>query len=292
MYLATVTCNRDFQQMLLQAESIQRFLNPCKHVIIINESYPDLDFWNRWLQPYYKNHELVIIPSIQYSYPSNSFGNRDRYGEIDAVSSGWRSQQLQKMLLAYQYEDDYLLLDSKNFFIKPTDINEWENYIGSDSFLKYGADHNFCGTYQKYSELFEKDIDYYAGPYTPFKIKRELLVSNCKIGELGYKLFYPEHHNSTPASEGIFYSFIAEDEINQRIDIPFVKSITVWAGDKTDLYKKLFEMWMDPEIKVAGIHREILSTMNHQDIKIVDFWLNSKLGFTNKIYPMPRDSHV
>jgi hypothetical protein len=26
MYLATVTCNRDFQQMLLQAESIQRFL--------------------------------------------------------------------------------------------------------------------------------------------------------------------------------------------------------------------------------------------------------------------------
>jgi len=117
------------------------------------------------------------------------------------------------------------------------------------------------------------------------------LVSKCKISELGYKLFYTEHH-IIPASEGIFYSFLAEDEINQRVGIPFVKSLTVWGADKADLYKKLFEMLMDPEIKVAGLHREILSTMNLQDTKIIDFWLNSKLGFTNKIYPMPRDSHV
>jgi hypothetical protein len=291
MYLATVTCNRDFQQMLLQAESIQRFLNPCKHVIIINESHPDLDFWNRWLQPYYNNHELVIIPSIQYSYPSNSLGARDRYGEIDSVSSGWRSQQLQKMLLAYEYEDDYLLLDSKNFFINPTDIHEWDNSIGSSSYMGFGAIHHFVGTYTKYSELFEKKIEYYTAPGTPFKIKREPLVSKCKVGELGYKLFYPEHHNVS-ASEGIFYSFFVEDEINQRIDIPFEKSLTIWGSDKADLYKKLLEMSMNPEIKVAGIHREILSTMSHQDIKTIELWLNSKLGFVNKIFPMPRDSHV
>jgi hypothetical protein len=291
MYLATVTCNRDFQQMLLQAESIQRFLSPCKHVIIINESVPDIDFWYRWLQPYYTNHELIIRPRIDYAYPSGSIGTRTNYGEIDAVSNGWRSQQLQKMLLAYEYEDDYLLLDSKNFFIKPTELSEWDVSVGSGSFLKFGTDVHFCGTFKKYSELFEKDIEYYTGPYTPFKVKREPLVSKCKISELGYKLFYTEHH-IIPASEGIFYSFLAEDEINQRVGIPFVKSLTVWGADKADLYKKLFEMLMDPEIKVAGLHREILSTMNLQDTKIIDFWLNSKLGFTNKIYPMPRDSHV
>jgi hypothetical protein len=208
MYLATVTCNRDFQQMLLQAESIQRFLNPCKHVIIINESVPDIDFWYRWLKPYYTNHELVIIPRIDYAYPSGSIGTRTNYGEIDAVSSGWRSQQLQKMLLAYKYEDDYLLLDSKNFFIKPTELSEWDNSIGSGSYLGFGALHHFVGTYKKYSELFEKDIEYYTGPFTPFKIKREPLVSKCKISELGYKLFYPEHY-SVPASEGIFLFFLS-----------------------------------------------------------------------------------
>jgi len=291
MYLATVTCNRDFQQMLLQAESIQRFLNPCKHIIIVNESHPDLDFWNRWLQPYYTNHELVIMPRIDYAYPSGSIGRRTNYGEIDAVSNGWRSQQLQKMLLAYKFEDDYLLLDSKNFFIKPTDINEWDNSIGSGNYMGFGALHHFVGTYAKYSELFEKDIDYYTAPSTPFKIKRESLVSKCKVGELGYKLFYPEHWD-VPASEGIFYSFFIEDEINQLVDIPFVKSSTIWGNNKSNIAKKLFEMLAEPDIKVAGLHREILSTMTKQDVKIIDFWLNSTLGFVNKIYPMPRDSHI
>lgn len=277
--------------MLLQAESIQKFLNPCKHVIIINESYPDLEFWNRWLKPYYTNHELVIRPRIQYPYPSSVLGVRDRYGAIDTTSSGWRTQQLQKMLLAYEYEDDYLLLDSKNFFIRQTDIMEWDESIGSGSYMGFGAIHHFVGTYEKYSELFEKDIEYYTGPYTPFKIKRESLASKCKISELGYKLFYPEHYN-VPASEGIFYSFLIEDEINQLVGIPFVKSLTIWGDDKSNFVKTLFKMLADPNIKVAGLHREILSTMTKQDLKIVDFWLNSKLGFVNKIYPMPRDSHI
>jgi hypothetical protein len=293
MYLATVTCNRDFQQMLLQAESIQRFLNPCKHVIIINESVPDIDFWYRWLQPYYTNHELIIRPRIDYPYPSSSIGKRDLYGEIDAVSNGWRSQQLQKMLLAYEYEDDYLLLDSKNFFIKPTELSEWDNSIGSGTYMGFGAIHHFVGTYTKYSELFEKNIEYYTRPSTPFKVKREPIVSQCKISELGYKLFYPEHY-SVPASEGIFYSFLVEDEINQLVDIPFVKSLTVWGSDYSDLNKKLFQMSMDSEYKVAAIHREVLSKMTASESEIIDFWLNSKtnMGFTNKIYPIPRDSHV
>ena len=295
MYLATVTCNRDFQQMLLQAESVQRFLYPCKHVIIINEAVPDIDFWYRWLKPYYFQHELIIRPRIPYTYPTSSIGTRDQYGEIDAVSNGWRTQQLQKMLLAYEYEDDYLLLDSKNFFIKPTELSEWDNTIGSGSFLRFGADGTFVATYKKYQELFSKDIGYYIGPFTPFKVKREPLISNCRISELGYKLFYPEHFN-IPASEGIFYSFLVEDEINNLVGIPFVKSLTVWGADKAELHKKLFEGLMDPRIKIAALHREILSTMDQRDTKIIDYWLNSTeklgLGFTNKIYPMPRDSHI
>jgi hypothetical protein len=295
MYLATVTCNRDFQQMLLQAESIQRFLNPCKHVIIINESNPDLDFWNRWLKPYYSQHELVIIPRIEYAYPSSCIGTRDVYGEVDQMSNGWRTQQLQKMLLAYKFEDDYLLLDSKNFFIKPTDLAEWDNCIGSGSFLGFGSMHNFVGTYKKYAELFEYELEYYIGPHTPFKVKREPLVSKCKLGELGYQLFYPEHSRKS-ASEGIFYSFLVRDEITQQVGTRFIKSLTIWGDEKPDLARKLFETLMDHNIKVVGLHREILSKMTEQDVKIVDFWLNSTgkmgLGFTNKIYPMPRDSHV
>jgi len=295
MYLATVTCNRDFQQMLLQAESIERFLNPCKHIIIVNESHPDLEFWNRWLSPYYKNHELVIRGRIEYSYPATSIGTRDHYGEVDSVSNGWRTQQLQKMLLAYEYDDDYLLLDSKNFFIKPTDLHEWENTIGSGTYSRFGQLSAFVGTYKNYVNLFGKEIEYCIGPYTPFKVKREPLVNKCKIGELGYNLFYPEYRGA-PASEGIFYSFFVEDEIAKFLDIPFIKSKTVWLSENLNLATELFSMTTDPTIKVAAIHREILSKIDSKDLKIIELWLNNKssvcLGFTNKIHPMPRDSHV
>lgn len=295
MYLATVTCNRDFQQMLLQAESIQRFLNPCKHVIIINESNPDIDFWRRWLEPYYTKHELIIRPRIEYAYPCSSMGTRDRYGEVDATSNGWRTQQIQKMLLAYEYDDDYLLLDSKNFFIKPADLSEWDIAIGSGTYCGFGAIHSFVGTYKKYTELFGRDIDYYTGPFTPFKVKREPLISKCTKAELGYKLFYPENFG-VPASEGIFYSFLVEDEINMYAGTPFIKSKTVWIDEHITLPKTLFDTTNNPEIKVMALHREILSKINSTELKLIELWLNGKshvgLGFANKIYPMPRDSHV
>lgn len=303
MYLATVTCNRDFQQMLLQAESIQRFLNPCKHVIIINESHPDLDFWYRWLEPYYTNHELIIRPKIEYAYPSSCIGTRDTFGEIDNYSNGWRTQQLQKMLLAYEYEDDYLLLDSKNFFIKPADISEWSDTIGSGSFCGFGALHNFVGTYKKYAELFKYDIDYYAGPFTPFKVNRELLVTKCPLSQLGYNLFYPEYYR-TPASEGIFYSFLASEEINKRIGIPFIKGKIVWLDeisdgtsiDKSKIFKIIMDINNDSKMKTVAFHREILSKMDDASMKILNLWLNSEqswsLKFKNKLYPMPRDSHI
>lgn len=289
--------------MLLQAESIQRFLNPCKHIIIINESNPDLEFWYRWLKPYYTNHELLIRGRIEYSYPYTSIGTRDNYGEIDYFSNGWRTQQLQKMLLAYEYEDDYLLLDSKNFFIKPTDISEWDQIIGSGSYCGFGALHNFVGTYKKYVEMFGYQIDYYSGPFTPFKVKREPLVNKCTLHELGYKLFYPEH-SRTPASEGIFYSFFVSDEINKIVGNPFRKGKIIWLTDigdgvnidKNKLTKLLLDVNKDPEMKTMAIHREILSKLDDIDIKLLDLWVNSDLSwslkFKNKIHPIPRDSHI
>ena len=304
MYLATVTCNRDFQQMLLQAESIQRFLSPCKHVIIVNESNPDLDFWYRWLQPYYTNHELVIRPRIEYAYPHSILGVRDRYGEIDSTSNGWRTQQLQKMLLAYEYEDDYLLLDSKNFFIKPTDLSEWNDIIGSGIYCGFGAVHHFVGSYKKYAELFKRDVDYYSLPSTPFKIKKEPLITNCTFEELGYKLFYPEHSLNGPASEGIFYSFYANDEISKLVGSPIKKGKIILIDDVSDgekvdknkLAKLIMDINKDPNMKTVAIHREVLSKVDDKDMKLLEFWLNSEnslsLKFKNKIYPMPRDSHI
>ena len=59
-HLVTVTCNKERHMMVLQAESIQKFLAPCKHWVIVNEFNVNVDAWKELLTPYYTNHELEI----------------------------------------------------------------------------------------------------------------------------------------------------------------------------------------------------------------------------------------
>jgi hypothetical protein len=54
---------------------------------------------------------------------------------------------------------------------------------------------------------------------------------------------------------------------------------------------------LSDKIKIAAIHRELLSQLDEKELEIINFWLASDnpkfgLGLKNKIYPMPRDSHV
>lgn len=300
MYLATVTCNRDFQQMLLQAESIEKFVEPCTHIIIINEDKPDLDFWYRWLKPYYKNHKLEIIPRITYHYPTSFLGTGiSQSPSGDASSNGWRTQQLQKLLLAYEFEDDYLLLDSKNFFTKKTNINEWNNIIGSGVFLKIGDGNSFDNSCKIYSDLLEKPVDQWLRPQTPFKVARDSLIKKCSRSELAYLLFYPEF-NGSPATEGIFYSHFVKDEIDEFLKTynpDDKKYLTIWIHNRPEIARLLFDISLSDKIKIAAVHRELLAKLDEKELEIINFWLASDnpkfgLGLKNKIYPIPRDSHV
>ena len=52
---------------------------------------------------------------------------------------------------------------------------------------------------------------------------------------------------------------------------------------------------MDPNIKITGIHRDVLSTVDESEFKILVDFVNSSdngLGFINKIYQSPRSSYV
>jgi hypothetical protein len=315
MYLATVTCNKDFQQMLLQAESIQRFLNPCKHIIIINEEIPDINFWYRWLSPYYTNHELVIIPRIDisdiyshylthYLTQTNWVDIGSKYfqhaGNVHEEYKGWILQQIQKLLLAYKYQDDYLLLDSKNFFIKNTDINEWENVVGSNKFSTYESDKFYGKTYKRYEELFSKKIKHYLSPCTPFKIKKKSLVSKCSIFDLWSKFSYPGTGSPRAVpSEFIFYSFFVETEeyspTYPQISTDIPECSIIWKNSLSHLQDILNLIKIDPNIKITGIHRDVLSTVNESEFKILVEFVNSPdngLGFINTIYQSPRSSYV
>lgn len=288
MFLATITCNRDFNQMLLQAESIQKFLEPCKHVIILNEDNPDFDFWYRWLKPYYTKHSLEILPRINYDYPVAALGYT-RLGNFDHVAHGWRMQQLQKLLLAYQYNEDYLLLDSKNFFIRNASLENYSNLIGPGNYSEAITTKPFNETVENYTRLFGYSPKYYFKPQTPFKIESRYLTEKCELSKLGYMLFYPHFYHS-PASEFIFYSYLVDEHAWEKATETL--DCTLWLNYKEDLEHYLKKVLHTPVFLTSGVHRLFLSKIDEKELNMINAWIKVRLGLKNKIHPLPRDSNM
>ena len=276
----------------MQAESIQKFLEPCKHVIIVNQDNPDIDFYHRWLDPYYTKHELVIIPKIKYNYPVKGLQQN-----LNLIGTGieWRIQQLQKLLLAYEYEEDYLLLDSKNFFIKSTNLDSWENIFGCGKLTSQLKSVNsksiFSLTGEIYSDLLNVSTKQLLAPATPFKINKELLTSRCKKQELGYFLYAPEF-NGRVTSEFIFYSVLLDDKIQEHRNWLTHMDGTLWESDLEDLSNKLYQLQNNENITVSGFHRNLLGRVDVNQLTMINSWLKFALGLNNSISAIPMDPEM
>jgi hypothetical protein len=291
MYLATVTCNRDIPQLILQAESIQKFLAPCKHVIIINEENPDLDFYKRWLSPYYTRHELEILPRIEYFYPVTGFRKSIAYF---GTGVEWRIQQLQKLLLAYTFDDDYILLDSKNFFIKDISLEYYEdpNFYGS-GVRNDNKNKHYIETTETYRKLLNANNTITTTPSTPFKIHHKLLTSRCKLEELGYKLFSPEFTKSGVTSEFLFYSTLISDVLSKVKDWRFTPPRVFWK-DPVDIdnVTQLLNTIQYDHTFITGFHRDFLASIGPKELKTINSWLKFSIGLDSSINPIPRDKEM
>lgn len=290
MYLATVTCNRDFQQLLLQAESIQKFLKPCKHVIIINEPNPDIEFYHRWLDRYYTNHELVLLPRLPYNYPL------DEHGRNQGSGNGWRIQQLQKLLLAYEYDEDYVLIDTKNFFIKAASLDYYENpnFYGSGFTSGYedGQFSKFHGNYKIYCKLLGmSELPKYGTTNgTPYKIHRNLLTNRISKESLGYYLFAPEYNKST-TSEFTLYSLVISEYVDKfRFDDAESAPCVFWPWDPhVDHIDNYLHKANVSKTFIMGFHRDFLNLTGPDHIAKINSWLQLVIGLRNKVIPYTRD---
>jgi hypothetical protein len=135
MNLVTVTYFADLRNMLVQAESINRFALGVTHWVVICSTSNNMARWRRLLEPYYQGSnrlKLIRAPS-----------------ELMTAKSGYMNQQLLKLWIAGSIQDDYLILDSKNFFIQPTDSSVYENYIATNGWGYDISDETFPGTIYK-----------------------------------------------------------------------------------------------------------------------------------------------
>ena len=176
MDLVTVTCWRDHREMILQAESIQKFLKPCTHWVIINDLPHILDdtkeFWYKSLPEFYSYHNLkILVPEW----------DTDEY-------CTWERQQMLKYWVYQFIKDDYLILDSKNFFIKDCSLEDWKNHLGCGLLQDYETEGKWMETSQFYAKPFNSEI--ITNGYsvqTPFVFKKQVLEKIKNVDKFSKK---------------------------------------------------------------------------------------------------------
>jgi hypothetical protein len=101
--LVTITCEDDFELFLYQLKSIEKYVEPCTVNVVINE--PDIELFKNKVPASQKHTIKVWSQKEILERPAPHF-------------NGWVTQQLLKLLIPI--EDDYICLDAKDIFLRPT----------------------------------------------------------------------------------------------------------------------------------------------------------------------------
>lgn len=266
MNIVTVTCERDLNQLLIQTESISKFVDSCCHWIVVNEPNFDYSKWYNLLSPYYTSHTLKII----------SFDHKEWISSEDEYP-GYLLQQLYKFLVFDVIQDSYLILDSKNFFIKDIDIN----YYKKKQNLGYVENYPIK-LYQEMLEDYSKilsvePIQKQLSMITPFLFEEGILKTLSK--DILHKIFISRKKQFT--SEFYLYSlmcqknnrtFTEDEKINNHF------GFWGWSEPFSD-----WKQYNNQQIKSISMHR-IWLYENLKEFSQINEWLRT-LGFKNELDP-------
>lgn len=256
--LVTITYSDDLDLMKLQAESIGKYLEPCNHWIVINQFRPDINFWYDQLGHYYRGHNLQIIKK-----------------QTKIAHAGSFMQQLEKLAVAQLIKRDYLILDSKNFFIKPCNLSVWDDMVGNGDFTDDLSMWN-TAINQYASKLKRSKITRMPDPNTPYKIKVEPLLEYLDKGSLYEDLFVP----GDLSSEFTFYAYLAKEYFKDGITPPSVK-----IGDDESFerfkqhYLENIEYGME-KYYTMSVFAPYLKTISDENLKVINDFLIER-EFTN-----------
>jgi hypothetical protein len=272
--IVTVTCDRDRDLFFLQAQSIDLYIEEsCIHWVIVESSEWSVERWQQELAPYYTKHTLHVI-SMQIDK------------QVNYKISGRYRQQIFKFKIAPMIQgDSYLILDSKNFFIRPTKLDHWPIAEGNGCLTD---EHHQNDMWLPWINDIKK-VTGFPSPYnywitqTPFvcktsTVKKILNIMDFEGMFLDRKV--PGKKNIGSPSEFILYGFLADDEpvhVKPRLR----PHKTFWAHDGVPTPEQLQEFYDRDAIKVLGFHRNVMKTNEPALLTIADF-LTTK-GFDKEI---------
>lgn len=234
MELVTVTCNRDRWLLELQALSLKH-INSCNINIVINED--DTSDWLDWfetIKPLYNKFNLRILSKKDFT----------------SVNNGWISQQLIKLYFSQHTSDDYIVLDSKNFFAEKIDLSSYLNPRRIET-------KNF------YSLQQELEIKNVVPASTPYRLNPNIVKDLIN----SYNNFENWFLSLSEQSEFVVYDWFVQ---KNNIEIPLADSMckTIWYHETYD-----FKKWDNIKKPILGIHPWFIKMNANIDWKK---WLENK----------------
>lgn len=270
MDLLTVTCCRDRQQLCLQLSSIKRYLKGnFRHYIVINDipSFLTKKHRRKWIEIIGKIYNNGIDFEIFFPQWNTTWGE---------YPHGWRSQQIYKFYYYECIKQDYIILDSKNFFIRTCSITDFSKMIGSG--ILASAHPMYTEINDVYAKFFECDPLTPLLPWTPFVVEYEPLKKFGTPDLIAKTLYDLKSKDGAWPSEFIWYSYLIKDRLKESCNK--VKSNVAWTTEHLPMV--VDEAMKDESIKIVGIHRNVLEKIrkNKKHMKsLLNFFLYFKLPF-------------
>jgi hypothetical protein len=284
MHLATLTCDRDIRQLVIQAESIANFVSPCVHWIVVNQQNITESHKQRYydlLSPFYKNHKLEII------FPEDLKVKKITYDEIygNTYFNGWKYQ----FIIANLIRDDYMCLTPKNFFIKPVNLEEYRSVIGNGT-ITPNFDMLSPGL-KEISEFLRQPIPQFVfSSQPPFVINYEILKT--RLGDMkDFDKFWDDVclkiYNKELAGilDWHFYSFLMHDKFHYKITdraFNFFIFSRYYPEFTKNPIKYLDDLDNSSKIVTLALHRNFILSCSQHELKILNEWLSQK-GITTKL---------
>lgn len=206
MDLVTIACERDIQDLLLQAHSIDKFIEtPCRHWITIEDNSLTPEQWYNLLSPYYQRHTLHL-----------KFSTRPDLIFDEPFNLGYRRQQILKLKAAAEvFEERVLVLDCKNIFIRPTDLNAWPYKSGVGRFTSLDTEPEDFFPRQWIKYIHEKTGLKIPDRFPPTLATPFVVITEYARDAVKHPLFESLFYNKDnvfPMTEMFYYQFFVPEK--------------------------------------------------------------------------------
>lgn len=288
MELLTVTCERDIPDLILQIHSMEKFITePCLHMVAVEDGSKTPDEWLDILAPLYNRHSLRFF---WFERPDMDFSNEILRYSPTAKNGlgglGWRRQQILKLQVTAEsaVKDSVLVLDSKNIFVNPVDINAWPVKHGNGKYMTWEqittSDNRGWITIKNWMQHLHDDYGLNIPEKvamileTPFRWQTDIVKKIWNSYDIPEMFLNPEH---MPNSEfHTYFYFVDPSDYDAETDA--ICRVMMWSPDEnyTDYIQKGIDFCDVVNSPTHGLHRQTREEMPAQSLDIYEKWLTDK----------------